>query len=340
MCGTIREVWQQALTDGESLCCGCIKTPPKHKGKDLIGEQFGRWEVLWEAKPHITSTNHKERMWHCRCICGQEKDVLQRSLKAGTSLSCGCLQIDTVKNDYQDLTGQVFGRLTALYKVNNKNGKTMWHCKCSCGNECDVSTNGLKTGNTSSCGCLRLDRLRESFEERKQLNQYDLSNDYGIGYTNSGQPFFFDLEDYPRICNYLWGINSIGYVVAKNGETNLSLHRLVMNAQEGEEIDHVNHLKHDDRKINLRKVKRGLNNANRTPNKNLESGCTGVYVRHNIKGDVWVARITVNYKHVSLGTYNSKKDAIAARKRAETYYWGEYSYDNSMELAELNKINV
>lgn len=48
-----------------------------------------------------------------------------------------------------DLTGQTFGYLTPMYYI--KGGK--WHCKCQCGNECDVDTRNLNSGHTKSCGC-------------------------------------------------------------------------------------------------------------------------------------------------------------------------------------------
>lgn len=53
-----------------------------------------------------------------------------------------------------DITGQKFGRLTALYPT-RKNGRFAWHCKCDCGNECDVDSGNLRTGKQKSCGCLR-----------------------------------------------------------------------------------------------------------------------------------------------------------------------------------------
>lgn len=38
-----------------------------------------------------------------------------------------------------DLTGQKFGKLTVLFEQpERKNSKIVWHCKCDCGNECDV----------------------------------------------------------------------------------------------------------------------------------------------------------------------------------------------------------
>ena len=49
-----------------------------------------------------------------------------------------------------DLTGKKFGKLAPLYYI--KGGK--WHCKCDCGNECDVDTRNLNSNHTQSCGCL------------------------------------------------------------------------------------------------------------------------------------------------------------------------------------------
>lgn len=62
-----------------------------------------------------------------------------------------------------DLTGKKFGLLTALYRNGkNKEGRYMWRCKCECGNEYDVATSSLTSGNTRSCGCLQPKRARET----------------------------------------------------------------------------------------------------------------------------------------------------------------------------------
>ena len=55
-----------------------------------------------------------------------------------------------------DLTGQKFGRLTVIKRVDNdKKGDSCWLCKCDCGNYKVVGSNNLKSGNVKSCGCLR-----------------------------------------------------------------------------------------------------------------------------------------------------------------------------------------
>lgn len=51
--------------------------------------------------------------------------------------------------------GQRFGRLTVIAHL----GSRYYHCECECGNELSVRTDNLRTGNTSSCGCVNLERV-------------------------------------------------------------------------------------------------------------------------------------------------------------------------------------
>lgn len=53
----------------------------------------------------------------------------------------------------KDLTGQKFGRLTALAPDHTYKGALWWRCRCDCGNEVVVSSNHLVQGTTRSCGC-------------------------------------------------------------------------------------------------------------------------------------------------------------------------------------------
>lgn len=70
-----------------------------------------------------------------------------------------------------DLTNQRYGRLIVLYESSvKKQGRVTWHCKCDCGNECDVTSHNLRTGNTQSCGCLQRDRVAEA---NHKLNAID-----------------------------------------------------------------------------------------------------------------------------------------------------------------------
>lgn len=64
----------------------------------------------------------------------------------------------------EDLTGNTYGRWTALYYAGNRK----WHCVCSCEDktERDVSTSSLKSGLSVSCGCYRKERLKEVTDEK------------------------------------------------------------------------------------------------------------------------------------------------------------------------------
>ena len=55
----------------------------------------------------------------------------------------------------KDLTGQRIGHLTVIKPTDERrNGSVMWECKCDCGNTTYVRAIALRSGNTTSCGCL------------------------------------------------------------------------------------------------------------------------------------------------------------------------------------------
>lgn len=61
------------------------------------------------------------------------------------------------------IEGQRFGRLVAACRVgSNARKKSIWLFICDCGNEVELAATIVVNGHTSSCGCFRLDRLRES----------------------------------------------------------------------------------------------------------------------------------------------------------------------------------
>ena len=65
----------------------------------------------------------------------------------------------------KDRSGQVFGRLTVVsFQINDKKRNAIWLCRCECGSEIYTSIDKLLSGNTKSCGCLRLELSRERFK--------------------------------------------------------------------------------------------------------------------------------------------------------------------------------
>lgn len=58
-------------------------------------------------------------------------------------------------------SGSLHGRLTAMRSVGRKRGHTIWLCICTCGQTRNVTEYNLRSGNTSSCGCLSRERSAE-----------------------------------------------------------------------------------------------------------------------------------------------------------------------------------
>lgn len=121
---------------------------------DLLNQRFGRLTVIAPAE-----NKGKRTQWLCQCDCGNQKIVLTEKLRDGTCQSCGCLRVETARENgkavLQDLTGQQFGQLTVISYAGSNRGRSQWLCECSCGNTKIVNQMELKKGETLSCGCLR-----------------------------------------------------------------------------------------------------------------------------------------------------------------------------------------
>ena len=100
-------------------------------------------------------------------------------------------------------------------------------------------------------------------------------------------------------------------------------------------IDHKNHDKMNNRKSNLRRANNSENAMNSELSSANTSGVTGVY--HDKKRNKWIASIMFNYKNIHLGRFDKFEDAVKARKDAEEKYFGEWSYDNSMNQEKSNE---
>lgn len=69
-----------------------------------------------------------------------------------------------------NLMGRTFGKLTVYEVAQPRNGKTMWKCKCSCGNIVIVDASSLKRGLTKSCGCLLKEATSKANIKHAQTN--------------------------------------------------------------------------------------------------------------------------------------------------------------------------
>lgn len=240
-------------------------------------------------------------------------------------------------SNFQDLTGQQFGRLTVLYRGTNVNKwNVTWVCQCFCEKHTiiQVKADNLRSGNTNSCGCYLADKNRDRC---KKYNDYDLSGEYGIGYcNNSDMIFYFDLEDYDKIKNFCWYYSKRGYIESRSDGKLIKLHRLVMNVNNPKiEVDHIYHDEYglprtyDNRKINLRICNHQKNMCNSKIYANNTSGVTGVSFDKRV--DKWRARISYNNQECFLGYFNNKQDAINARQQKERELFNIFQYKEYKE---------
>jgi hypothetical protein len=150
-CGNDKVVTRQHLQKGSVKSCGCLK----RDSEDLTGQKFGRWTVIEKTK----TRGHGVVYYLCECECGTRREVLNRGLKYGKSLSCGCLTREISESQAEDLTGMRFGKLTAVKIVRRRmsNGITRvyWDCYCDCGKNKIAAARDLKLGGVVSCGCLK-----------------------------------------------------------------------------------------------------------------------------------------------------------------------------------------
>ena len=229
----------------------------------------------------------------------------------------------------KDLTGKVFGEFNDFIVLNRydedyifPNGRMIpqWVVQHVCGEKFIANTQYLKQ-NKIFCSCMR------------PKCTYDLSGEYGVGYTFKKEEFWFDLEDYDKIKDYYWWYDSAGYVQAIIGGKHIRLHRLVMDVTNPSLIiDHIQHLtakehKIDNRKSNLRIVTSSQNNMNADRTKNNTSGVIGVC--WNDLRQCWQAEIQVNKKKIFLGYFINKNEAAEARKKAEEEYFKEFAFNKS-----------
>ena len=237
-----------------------------------------------------------------------------------------------------ELTGQKFGRLTVDSYAFTKKYKTYWNCTCECGNKCIVVGTYLTTGETKSCGCLKIDICRKAGLNSKKYNTYyvDKNKIVHVKLRNVDEEMLCDVDDWEKLKTHCWYKDSQGYArttILTPKKSSPAFHTLIFTPKEGEEIDHISRNKLDNRKSNLRSATRSQNMQNKDIISSNTSGITGV--RWHSQSGNWAAQINVNKKRINLGYFKNKEDAIKAREEAEVKYFGEFRRtENREEVSE------
>lgn len=226
------------------------------------------------------------------------------------------------------LEGMKFGKLTVLRKHTERDNlnRILWVCICDCNLNKEVLVPGhyLTASKKDNCGC---ETYNKQLESHRKYNTYDLTGEYGIGFTLKGEEFYFDLEDYDKIKDYCWNLHD-EYIEANSlnkGTKNLKMHRFIMGVTDfNTKVDHIHHKKHDNRKSELRVCSNAENCANHVIHSNNTSGKSGISYRKDSNN--WRVRLWKNFKCYNIGSFIDYEEAVIARDKAEIKYFEEYRY--------------
>ena len=165
---------------------------------------------------------------------------------------------------------------------------------------------------------------------KKVTNKYDLSGEFGIGWTQNGYEFYFDKEDYELISQYCWHKHQDGYLRTcygrkeNGGNKYILMHRLIMIGYDKNlkiEVDHINGKPNDNQKENMRVTDHKSNMKNTKLYSTTTHGYNGVYYSKNEK------KFKAHISKTHLGTFATLEEAIDARKKAEKLMFGEFLRD-------------
>jgi len=210
-----------------------------------------------------------------------------------------------------DMTGERFGRLVVVRRVENGKYGSMWLCKCDCGNEISVYGRSLRLGHTQSCGCLVKDIFTKHGMYKSRLHKewrgikHRCKNPSASHYEQYGGKGI-------KVCDEWQG---------ENGFVNFMNWAMANGYSDDKSIDRIDPNGNYD-SSNCRWVDMQVQSRNRGVKRTNTSGVTGVQLRTDRGVQKWRATIMIDGENISLGSYVDKQDAINARKEAELRYWG------------------
>lgn len=136
-----------------------------------------------------------------------------------------------------------------------------------------------------------------------------------ILYGKHGQGKFalIDDEDFKWLSQWKWYVNPKGYVYRKPKSGIIYLHRLLLNTPKGYDSDHINRIKLDNRRSNLRIATRSENQQNKGRYKTNKSGTKGIELH---KGK-WRTRVSIDNKRIYIGRFKTLEEA---KNKLDNFY--------------------
>ena len=128
-----------------------------------------------------------------------------------------------------------------------------------------------------------------------------------ISLSKSSSKALVSKEDYDELIKYKWRLDQHGYACASINRNVILMHRFIMKPDENLKIDHINNVRLDNRRTNLRIVTFAQNNQNKKVSDSASSKYRGVYYVKN--RNKYEARITINGERFNIGKYKTEIEA-------------------------------
>ncbi len=143
-----------------------------------------------------------------------------------------------------------------------------------------------------------------------------------------------DAEDFPRVSSWYWSAlvrtGRTAYAMRVERRRTIYLHRFIMGALPGTDVDHINGNGQDCRKINLRVCTHAENQRNYSKTSSpTASSFKGV--RWDRDRSRWVAWVKLDRKSRFLGRFASEEEAARAYDAAARELFGEFAKPNFPE---------
>lgn len=145
-----------------------------------------------------------------------------------------------------------------------------------------------------------------------------------------------DAADLPALSAFRWRLSPQGYVVASRREagkpTVALMHRVLLAAGPGQEVDHINGDRLDNRRANLRLCSRVENARNRQPTRRARRSGVPHSEFKGVRWDPsgkrvarWRASIRFDGRQQTLGRFVSEVDAAKAYDAAAAKAYGAFA---------------
>jgi hypothetical protein len=148
---------------------------------------------------------------------------------------------------------------------------------------------------------------------------------------SQGYVALVDEDDYEWLSQWCW-YYSRGYAVRSRyfPETQkcntVRMHRLILSAPKGVEVDHINTNTWDNRRANLRLVDRVKNVWNQSPTRGGTSKYKGVYWNKDRKK--WHVQMVCLGERIHVGFFKDEIEAALAYDEKAVQYFGEFAWLN------------